>query len=44
VVPPLLYNTKIQEKKDGQNHHRGDKKKRPKKGQKTHSPQEPKNE
>jgi hypothetical protein len=26
------------------NHHRGDKKARPKKGQKTHSPQEPKRE
>jgi hypothetical protein len=34
--------TKIQQKNDGRNHHKGDKKGRPKKGQKMNSLQEPK--
>jgi hypothetical protein len=34
--------TKIQYKIDGQNHPRGDKKGRPKKGQNTHSSKDPK--
>jgi hypothetical protein len=33
---------KIQSNINGQNHHRGDKKGRPKKGQKTHNSQDPK--
>ncbi len=44
-APPRVgsdINTKIQQKIDGQNHQRGDKKGRPQQGQKMHNPQEPK--